>query len=256
MLFPMLQPMLQPMLRNLLGRSSVLPLSAAVAAMFANGEQGAWYDPSNIASLFQDSAGTVPVTADGQPVGELLDQSGRGNKQLQTVTTARPLYKIDSSVSNIKFDGASSGLSTATFAAGTLKIGMDFFIAMRRDSPASMLLAAMSTGGGTWFGVMDTSGGGTSSNSGAPTYAVNGVDVPGGTATTRAQLNAAVPVGQWVIVEIRNLNLSSWTAFVTGEYSGFVLNAGVAGLVLCLSQTPEKRLAVRRYLGQKVGLSF
>ena len=28
----------------------------------------AWYDPSDLASLFQDTAGTVPVTASGQPV--------------------------------------------------------------------------------------------------------------------------------------------------------------------------------------------
>jgi len=34
---------------------------------------GALYNPSNLASLFQDSAGTIPVTAAGQPVGLMLD---------------------------------------------------------------------------------------------------------------------------------------------------------------------------------------
>jgi len=43
--------------------------------LFANGEQGAWYDPSDFATLYQDSAGTTPVTALGQPVGLMLDKS-------------------------------------------------------------------------------------------------------------------------------------------------------------------------------------
>jgi len=49
--------------------------------LFANGEQGAWYDPSDFATLYQDSAGTTPVTALGQPVGLMLDKAnwdGRG----------------------------------------------------------------------------------------------------------------------------------------------------------------------------------
>ncbi len=43
--------------------------------LFASGEQGAWYDPSDFSTMFQDSAGTTPVTAVGQPVGLILDKS-------------------------------------------------------------------------------------------------------------------------------------------------------------------------------------
>ena len=42
---------------------------------FLKGEQGAWYDPSDLTTLFQDSAGTTPVTAVEQPVGLMLDKS-------------------------------------------------------------------------------------------------------------------------------------------------------------------------------------
>jgi len=45
------------------------------SSLFASGEQGAWYDPSDLSTMFQDSAGTTPVTADGQPVGLILDKS-------------------------------------------------------------------------------------------------------------------------------------------------------------------------------------
>ena len=43
--------------------------------LFKSGEQGVWYDPSDTTTLFQDSAGTTPVTASGQPVGLMLDKS-------------------------------------------------------------------------------------------------------------------------------------------------------------------------------------
>lgn len=55
--------------------SSGKTLEQQVAAMFAGGEQGAWYEPSlTNGTLFQDSAGTTPVTAVGQPVGLMLDK--------------------------------------------------------------------------------------------------------------------------------------------------------------------------------------
>lgn len=60
------------------------------SALFAAGEQGLWYDPSDMSTLFQDSAGTVPVTAMEQPVGKILDKSGRGNHASQTTSTRRP----------------------------------------------------------------------------------------------------------------------------------------------------------------------
>ena len=38
-------------------------------------DNGAWFDPSDLSTLYQDAAGTVPVTAVGQPVGLVLDKS-------------------------------------------------------------------------------------------------------------------------------------------------------------------------------------
>lgn len=55
--------------------SQLLPLVAKIRSLFANGEQGAWYDPSDLTTLFQDAAGTTPVTAVEQPVGLMLDKS-------------------------------------------------------------------------------------------------------------------------------------------------------------------------------------
>jgi hypothetical protein len=49
--------------------------SASPASLFAAAEPGTWYDPSDLTTLFQDSAGTTPVTAPNQTVGLMLDKS-------------------------------------------------------------------------------------------------------------------------------------------------------------------------------------
>ena len=74
------------------------PLQALITQLFSAGEQGAFYIPQPVVNgaqaLFQDAAGTVPVTADGDPVGRMLDQSGNGNHAIQTVSADRPPYEI------------------------------------------------------------------------------------------------------------------------------------------------------------------
>jgi hypothetical protein len=55
-------------------RPGGISLEQLVAGLFSAGEQGAWYDPSNRSTLFQDSAGTLPVTEVEQPVGLMLDR--------------------------------------------------------------------------------------------------------------------------------------------------------------------------------------
>lgn len=90
------------------GTPSFTPLS-----LFASGEQGAWYDPSDLTTLFQDAAGTMPVTADGQPVGKILDKSGRGNHATQSTAASRPLYKTDGTYHWLQFDGVNDYLATA-----------------------------------------------------------------------------------------------------------------------------------------------
>lgn len=63
------------LLRNRPATKAGLSLAGKIKALFAIGEQGWWYDPSNFATLYQDSAGTTPVTAVEQPVGLQLDLS-------------------------------------------------------------------------------------------------------------------------------------------------------------------------------------
>lgn len=50
-------------------------LAQNIQALFADGSQGWWYDDNDTTTLFQDSAGTTPVTAVEQFVGLQLDKS-------------------------------------------------------------------------------------------------------------------------------------------------------------------------------------
>ena len=66
-----------------------------ILPLFAAAEPGTWYDPSDLTTLFTDSAGTTPVTGPNQTVGKMLDKSGRGNHATQATSTQRPIYGIN-----------------------------------------------------------------------------------------------------------------------------------------------------------------
>lgn len=50
-------------------------LSSIISQIFKNNEVGFAYDINDLSTLFQDAAGTIPVTAAGQPMGLVLDKS-------------------------------------------------------------------------------------------------------------------------------------------------------------------------------------
>jgi len=85
------RPMVRAMVRGLTeGIDGFSPLS-----LFAGGANGFWYDPADLRTMYQDSAGTTAVYMPGQgsvdpPVGKILDKSGNGNHATQSTSTARP----------------------------------------------------------------------------------------------------------------------------------------------------------------------
>lgn len=83
------------------------------ASLFAAGEKGVWYDPSDYSTLFQNAAGTTPVTAVEQPVGKILDKSGRGNHATQTTEGSRPILSA-----RVNLLTHSNGFTSASWAKG------------------------------------------------------------------------------------------------------------------------------------------
>ena len=105
-------------------------------SLFSAGEQGIWLDPSDFSTLFQDSAGTTPVTAVGQPVGKILDKSGRGNHATQSTSASRPTLQQDSNgMYYLSFDGTDDGMATPSIDfTGTDK--MTVWVGVRKLSDA------------------------------------------------------------------------------------------------------------------------
>ena len=81
---------------------------------FPTGEQGIFLDASDLSTMYQDSAGTTPVTAAGQPVGRWEDKSGNAYIFNQTTSTKRPVYQTDGTYHWVDFDGVDDAMvSTA-----------------------------------------------------------------------------------------------------------------------------------------------
>lgn len=92
-----------------------------VTSLFINNEVGVWYDPSDLNTLWQDTAGTIPVTTSGQMVARIDDKSGNGYHATQETEDSRPLYQTDGLLHWLEFDGINDHLSTAIITPGTDK---------------------------------------------------------------------------------------------------------------------------------------
>jgi len=93
------------------------------ADLFTGSEAGAWYGPSDLSTLFQDSAGTTPVTTAGQPVGLMLDNSGNGNHATQATAARRLTYQTGPARATI--DKVDDRLSVTVPVGGTMVLGTD-----------------------------------------------------------------------------------------------------------------------------------
>ena len=120
-------------------------LAARVNAMFRSSEQGVWYDPSDRATLFQDSAGTTPVTAVEQPVGLILDKSGRGNHAYQSTSTSRPVLKAgyQAPALSVRYDGIDDTFASITFQSD---LGSNCTVAYSLDGRGAVIHSGQTIG--------------------------------------------------------------------------------------------------------------
>ena len=103
-----------------LAEKSGVPISLTPSDLFTVGELGAWYDPSDMSTLFQDTAGATPVTASGQTVGLIRDKSGRGLHLTQATAGSRPTFIDSGGLRSLQFDGVDDWMISAStnFGAG------------------------------------------------------------------------------------------------------------------------------------------
>ena len=98
------------------------------SALFMSGENGVWYKPSIMSTLFQSSSGATPVVSIGDPVGLMLDRSGNSYPATQAASSFRPTYTLDPSGAPVLLgDGVDDAMITppATYS-GTSYINTSY----------------------------------------------------------------------------------------------------------------------------------
>lgn len=126
---------------------SLKTLTQLIKSLFANNEQGFAYDPNDLTTLYQDAAGTIPVTAAGQPVGLMLDKSGRNNHAYQTVSASRPILQRNATTGAyyLAFDGVDDFLQTNNINF-TVTDKLSLFAGVTKLADTPQIIAELSLG--------------------------------------------------------------------------------------------------------------
>jgi hypothetical protein len=122
-------------------------------SLFSGGYTGGWYDPSDLSTLWQDSARTVPVTADGDPVWVMDDKSGSGNHlTMRFGASARPLYKTSGGLHWLEFDG----VDDAMYRSGAFPVSFASAAIERTTGGASIAGSGLSDATHKWVNKVQT----------------------------------------------------------------------------------------------------
>lgn len=120
-----------------------------IIALFSDPAATGWvYDNQDLTTMFQDVAGTVPVTAPGQRVRLQLDKSGKGNHRRQPLGDAQaPVLGFASGRYYLQADGADDWLETSAFAWGTDEVSLCTGVRKLSDAGQACVVAIGLNGG-------------------------------------------------------------------------------------------------------------
>lgn len=233
-------------------RPRLLPSSGGAAfsplSLFASGEKGAWYDPSDLATMFQNSNGTTAVAV-GDPVGYIADKSGNAQHWIQATAGNRPILRQTAGgLYYLEFDGAADSLSTAFAGANNMFISAAAFRAA--DDGSHVLICEDPIAAG-FIGVA-ISGSATASSDlgGNIQYSINGATFA---EQTRAQYNTAFAVTDPHVIQIGPADVATWGDFKFSGYTGLAFKGGLFGCVVVEGVTGADALALLTYHAEKSG---
>jgi hypothetical protein len=87
--------------------SDTFSITNAITLPIPTTDLGAYFDASNLATLFQTVTGTTPVATDGDVVGTWIDSSGQGfDLSAPANDTTRPVFHESGGVRWVEFDGS------------------------------------------------------------------------------------------------------------------------------------------------------
>ena len=220
--------------------------------LFTGGKQGVWYDPSDKSTLFQDVAGTIPVTKDGDPVALMRDKSGNGNHATQSVSTARPIYRTDGILHRLSFDGVDDSFENI----GTFGLKKQTFaIAYEQRSKNQILLKPVGFGGQYRYFAGQ----------------LNGVDTGAGVSLTSLHVDSAAialpassnaiyngVAGKHVQYWVTNSTAEYLATWSLGNYPGSMMFGDMYGLIFINTDTVTvvQKLQIEQYLANKAGITL
>lgn len=219
--------------------------------LFVNGEQGWCFDPCDLSNLYEDAAGTAPVTAIGQPVGLMLDFSGNGNHRTQITATARPTRGANGL---LHYDGVDDRMASGLSLEEAYIELFEYVVLTGGD----VALFGITNGGSSynpWVGCIGPAGGDstiiTGGGASGEAALVNGKEpVP----ATRGQMLTDLSGGGMLEIHARY-----WTAdgVYTGAYPGFSFPAQRGASVLINRELTEpERVLVRQWIASRHGLTL
>jgi len=236
-----------------------------------------WFDGSDLSTMFQDTAGTTPISATGQSVKLWKDKAGFGISASNNTSPPTVTFSAQNNRSVVSFASASSQSLTlsSTSSLPTGAITITLFI---------VSLDASSTGSGGVFQYGSTSANYTPGTglqvlyNNAPTlifidqYGGNGVIPSAGTVNTYVISTLIIGTGASNAVGWRNSTLYSdqnnvtWTMNIPSGYGGYIgtyqdyttfrpLNGNIAEIIFYNTNfTTSQRQQVEGYLAWKWGL--
>jgi len=240
------------------------------SALFANGEEGGWYDPSDLTTLFEED-GTTPASVDG-PVGKILDKSGNGNHLIQTTETKCPTLKLASGLYYLEFDGIDDGLQAAAIDfTGT--DSMSVFTGARKEADEVAVLAELSANLGNNTGTFRLA----SINGDIWRYSSKGTSVSNANASPYVPPITSVLTGlsdigsDITIIRVDGSEAASASADQgTGNYGNYALNLGARNnasglqlngriygiIVRGVLSNADEIASTEKYIANKTGVSI
>ncbi len=109
-----------------------------------------WIDASDLSTLFQNTAGSTPVTADGQAVARANDKSGNGRNVTEASSGAQPHYKTDGTLHWLLYDGGDGLALASNYTAPGTSYAVAW--ASRKDDTGGGGSVIMGVSSGNWAG--------------------------------------------------------------------------------------------------------
>lgn len=195
-----------------------------------------WNDIYDMSTMYQDIAGTTPVTASGDPVGRIIDASGNAYVFVASLDARRPTWNTDGTYCWLDFDGTDDCLFSNAAIDMTATNDVSICMGVTGDVNTFGVIAELSTNNNTNNGSWGLYRGATSQcytmsarGTVAPTAAKVAVSTTHAAVTTDTVIGIApIDAVNRIIVEGAE-TVATDANKGTGNYGTYVMYLGARG---------------------------